>query len=414
MLIGLPEAPRLLARSATADWQYELMNRLNASGNSGTAQSRTPEPPQSNGQISGHVYRADNGKPLSRIIVTLDPSGRGTEQSQRTIADGSYRFSNVASGNYWVTAYGTGFVGSIYRRAKATSTSNNLVSSCPPDCVTLLSGQVVNNIDLRLISDPPITSLDKQLASLFPGVSDHLNPGVGRFSPDGKYFAIAFWGTSPSSPAPWQVPGGVFLYNPTSEVLKQIATNGGELAWGADDTLYMQGINYIAATISGASVTTRTITDFPDEIKAAFRQGLNGDESNDQYDVTSPRLCRGCAFTLTAKRTDGSGEQVIADIENGFIFDGKNSVVLYPDGNEIVSYRLATEKSQKTTLPVEALDLIDQTHEGSGHLVAYYANAPCEPDAASEETESKLLVPNNARLRRQQAPAIQVCFVKIP
>jgi hypothetical protein len=404
------------AESAWENLQYELVNRLNAIDKSGAPQVKPSAAPKSNGQISGHVYRADNDSPLSRIIVTLDPSGQGIKQSERTAKDGSYRFSDLAPGNYWVTAYGTGFVGSIYRSTKSTSTSNNMVSSCPPDCVSVASGQKIIAVDFRLTPDPLISSLDEQLANLFPGESDHISPGVGRFSPEGKYFAISL-GERTSR--------GVFLYDLASKTLQKVADNGFELAWGADDMLYIKGSDYSAgagsmdfyltATISGTNVAVRTITDFPDAINTAFRQELNGaNESNDEYVVTAARLCRGCPDTLAAKRTDGSGEQVIAGINSNFIFDRENSIVFYPDGNEIVLYNLATKKSQKTALPVEALDLVDQTQEGGGHLVAYYANAPCEPNAASEEAESELLVPGNVNPRRDQAPATHMCFVKLP
>lgn len=291
-----------------------------------------------------------------------------------------------------------------------------MTSGCPPDCVSVTSGKKITAVDFRLLADPPITSLDSQLASLLPGESNHLNPGIGRFSPDGKYFAIAL---------ARQTSQGVFVYDLTSETLRQVADSGAELAWGADDTLYVQGSGYFAGTghvdfyfaasISGTKVETRTITDFPDDIKAEFQQELSGEAaSNDRYILSADRRCRGCPDTLTAKRTDGSDEQVIADIDRNFIFDGKNSIVFYPDGNEIVSYNLASKRSQRTALPVEAQDLIDQTHEGASHLVAYYANRPCEPDAASEKAESDFLVPSNVDLRRQQPPAIHVCFAKIP
>ena len=378
-------------------FQSRLVEQLSAIDKNGVPQMKRSAAPPPNGQISGHIYRADNGKPLPGVIVTLDPSGTGIQRSKRTARGGSYRFSDVAPGSYWVTAYATGFVGSLYG-AKSPPFSGE---SCPPSCVSLASGQKVGAIDLRLIAAPPITSLDKQLAAMFPIEWDHLNPGIGRFSPDGKYFAIALTTNR------W---GGVFLYDLRSRKLTQGADTGGFLAWSADGTLYIQGSHDWTVTSSG----TKELTDFPPEIKAAFQQGLNGEPSNDQYVVTSPRLCRGCPFTLTAKRTDGSGEQVIADITRNFVLDGKNSIVFYPDGNEIVMFDIVTRETRKIELPVEAQDLIDQTQDRTGHLVAYYANAPCEPDAASEEAESQLLIPGNAKLRRQQPPAIHVCFVKFP
>lgn len=64
------------------------------------------------GSISGHVYRADNGEPLSKAIVTLTgPSERVT----RTEADGSYSFVNVSPGDYGIEVVRAGFIGGNYQ-----------------------------------------------------------------------------------------------------------------------------------------------------------------------------------------------------------------------------------------------------------------------------------------------------------
>jgi hypothetical protein len=62
--------------------------------------------------VTGHVYRADNGEPLSKAIVTLSgPSDRVT----RTEADGSYSFVNIGPGDYRVEVMRAGFITGIYQ-----------------------------------------------------------------------------------------------------------------------------------------------------------------------------------------------------------------------------------------------------------------------------------------------------------
>src|SRR5439155_23559777 len=101
-----------------------------------------------------------------------------------------------------------------------------------------------------------------------------------------------------------------------------------------------------------------------------------GEESHPRFFVSSERLCRGCAFTLTARRSDGSGEYEIAEIDRDFIFDADRALVLYPKlgpivPGSIVLFDLNTRQSREIALPVAAQVLLDQVQDGTGHLVAY-------------------------------------------
>ena len=79
--------------------------------------SNTNPTDQAPGRISGHVYRSDDGSPISKAIVTL-VKGNATdrqERSTRTDASGAYSFDDVAPSTYEVRAVKPGFISNYHR-----------------------------------------------------------------------------------------------------------------------------------------------------------------------------------------------------------------------------------------------------------------------------------------------------------
>jgi hypothetical protein len=85
------------------------------------------------GKISGHVYRADNGEPLAKAIVTLLVDTYSPDLMTRTESDGSYSFTNIDHGKYAVSASRTGFITGAHRSS-----------------ILLENGKKLDNIDIRL------------------------------------------------------------------------------------------------------------------------------------------------------------------------------------------------------------------------------------------------------------------------
>ena len=388
-----------------------------------------PIQPGAPGQISGHVYRADTGTPLANAIVALSSSLPGNAQSKRTATDGSYQFTALAPGFYWLSAYRTGFVGQVYGKNQPET-----VGVCPPSCVSLSAGQKLDGIDLRLSADPGITQMSEDgLSSAYPEKPLRLQFGPGRFSANGKFFAIAVTG---------QAAGGLWLYDMHSHGLT-LVSDGPEgtplefgirdWAWTGDDTLYLSGLltrhrighqAHVAVTMTGAA---KEVIEIPPQIATSFKEdealeppaGSGMSAHNDQYFLTSGRLCHGCGDTLSARPRNGGATRVIGEIDRNFAFDPERSLVFYPKLNfygtgSIVLFDLKSWHAQEVALPVAAEFLLDQTHDGTGHLVAYVVQGSCEPDASSEEAQSQLLVPGNAKLRREQPLSSHVCFAKLP
>jgi uncharacterized GH25 family protein len=112
-------------------------------------QSNSSAAPQQPGQITGHVYRADNNEPISRATVSLNPmGGRGVTittgpQSTRTDATGAYTFTTVTPGNYILVAQHSGFINEVFQR-----TLNGL----GPETVTVAAGETIGKMDIRLLT----------------------------------------------------------------------------------------------------------------------------------------------------------------------------------------------------------------------------------------------------------------------
>lgn len=74
-----------------------------------------PRPPQPPGKITGHVLRADTGRPLTKSSVMLMPEGRFTDsQTVRVDGNGVFEFVEVPPGRYRLTAERNGYVRQTY------------------------------------------------------------------------------------------------------------------------------------------------------------------------------------------------------------------------------------------------------------------------------------------------------------
>ena len=120
---------------------------ISARGYSAAAQQAVEAPPTpsqqpatpSAGSISGHVFRADTGAPLSGAMLTLmpdprtDPYHRVTFLGARTGPDGAYKFASLDPATYVLRVDDPGFV----------------TGDHPPPIV-LPAGQDIANIDFQL------------------------------------------------------------------------------------------------------------------------------------------------------------------------------------------------------------------------------------------------------------------------
>lgn len=413
----------------------DVYNRLDSIGQAEpTAAVRIPPSPaikpEAPGQISGHIYRTDTGAPLPNAIVTLIASPSGNTRLQRSAADGSYRFPAVTPRVYWLAAYRTGFVGEV-----SGNSGPQTLGTCPPSCISLSGGQKFNGIDLRLGAEPSITAMAEDgFATVYPEKPLHLTFGPARFSPDGKFLAITVGGEATEGRARlWLYDMHSHRLTPVTEGLHGTPLDYGihDWAWTTDDTLYLGGLfnrhrvghqAYVAVTMTGIA---KEIAAVPRQIAATFQEdealqssgGIDEETHNAQYIVTSQRVCRGCSYTLTARRRNGGAARLIAKIDRNFILDPDRSLVFYPklrffDGS-IVIFDLKTWQPQEIPLPVMAQTLLDQTRISTGHLVAYLVAGSCEPDASSEEAESQRMASVDIRLRQETQPW-HVCFVRLP
>lgn len=105
-----------------------------AKGNSQTA-------PAPSGTISGHVFRADDGRPISKAIVTLFIGATlMPDDTTRTEADGSFSFSNVSASTYLIKATRSGYVDGYFRDSESSGSTG----------IELAAGQTRQKMDIRL------------------------------------------------------------------------------------------------------------------------------------------------------------------------------------------------------------------------------------------------------------------------
>lgn len=347
-------------------------------------------------EVMGRVIRADTGEPVERALVHLSWLGVGSgELSQRTDPDGRFVFERVEPGDYEVLACRTGFVCQMFggRSVKA--------------------GQ---NLDMKEIKLAPssevISAKDDAFDAAYAEQRVHLGSfGPTSFSANGRLFAFSVGGMTTGDPVDvwsYDLEAGSLTPIAQTEEEKKQHWSIEDLAWGKEGTLYIQAENrvgpnrpvFLAATSAGTKVI------------GAFPEGV-GIGPTVLFDVVEERLCRGCAFTLTARRRDGTGSFEIAEITRDFVYDAEDSLVLYPEGG-IVVFDLNTRRSRKIAVPIEPLVLLDQIKTGTGLMVAYVTRGACEPEpsAHGEEEWVKINLPRNAELRRQPM-ASHICFVKI-
>jgi protocatechuate 3,4-dioxygenase beta subunit len=112
------------------------------------AQNNSSATPPQPGQITGHVYRADNNEPVSRAVVSLNPQGSravpvtGSPQSTRTDTNGAYTFASVTPGNYTLAAQHSGYINEAFVRA---------INGTSPEPFTVTAGETLSKIDVRLL-----------------------------------------------------------------------------------------------------------------------------------------------------------------------------------------------------------------------------------------------------------------------
>jgi hypothetical protein len=124
--------------SASACFANQQNTPLQSKSDSQSASARP-------GKISGHVYRADNGQPISKAIVTLFLGATRTpDRTTRTEADGSYSFLNVDVNTYAVEATRSGYVDGFFREDGEKSDLNRISH------IDLAAGQSREKIDIRL------------------------------------------------------------------------------------------------------------------------------------------------------------------------------------------------------------------------------------------------------------------------
>ena len=125
----------LFLSSVSACYANPQYGPAQAKNNSHSADTRP-------GKISGHVYRADNGQPISKAIVTLFLGATRTpDRTTRTEADGSYSFLNVDVNTYEIEATRSRYVDAFFREDGERSDVSH---------VDLTSGQAREKIDIRL------------------------------------------------------------------------------------------------------------------------------------------------------------------------------------------------------------------------------------------------------------------------
>jgi hypothetical protein len=101
-------------------------------------------PSQSPARISGHVYRADTGEPISDAVVSLEPQQtafNGFFPHARTESDGSFMISEAPPGVYSIDANAVGFLPKSYGVDGPQSR---------PKPVSIKPSQIIDGIDFRL------------------------------------------------------------------------------------------------------------------------------------------------------------------------------------------------------------------------------------------------------------------------
>lgn len=371
--------------------------------------------PQQPGAISGHVYRADTGKPLGSVTVMLGLISSSFGPPFRTVQtkpDGAYTFGDVPPGQYRVGAYLKGFTHGQYGPTSRFGSGWATIN--------LASGQELSGIDVKLHLLVSVRQMNEgALAAEFPTQRFWLGFGPGYFSPDGEFFAVL---VSTGSSAG----GQVWLYDLMNKHLMPATpnpplyseTDASIIGW-VGDTVYAKEsgeggsgpINYFAAAAEAA----RQISAVPAAVKVTLNPASarkSGTVSNGRFTVSaiSP-TCEHCTgLDLTVRPAKGGKPYVIAEGSwelDSFIFELDRSLVIYPtEGfpDAIISYALDTRHRRLSYLPNGAQHLLAARPEHGGYLVAYTSYGPCQGYGGQGG-----LYP----VHPQRAP-YNVCFAKIP
>ncbi|HEY2149841.1 MAG TPA: carboxypeptidase-like regulatory domain-containing protein [Vicinamibacterales bacterium] len=98
-------------------------------------------PPKGTAVLRGHVFDAQNGRPLRRALVrSMAPDAR-TNSSTLTDDQGAYEFRELPAGHYVLTASKTNFVSAQYGQSRQSEAGKTVI---------LLDGQTAEKLDVTL------------------------------------------------------------------------------------------------------------------------------------------------------------------------------------------------------------------------------------------------------------------------
>jgi Carboxypeptidase regulatory-like domain len=359
------------------------------------------------GQLSGHVYLADTGAPLSDAVVTLD---HHPEQRTRTGADGSYSFGSLLPGDYLVVVYKTGFLGSIY----------NLQGSAPTS-LTLKPGEKLDHVDFHLKPAPQVVEMkDDALTATFTSKERlYLHFMYGQFSPGGTRLAIV---TGDILNEEFEQ---VWLYDLGSHQLTPVTDKPTPgtlpsiqyLAW-AGNTLYVDGERRMGGhhfVIAASPDKVEEIAAAPPNVAGDFHE-ISHDLDGGPYVITVDRPSRGGDIQLRARKgKTGPDFTIAAAIQGDPIYDVASATVFYFGDSwsgKIVAFHLNTRRVQELDVPGGGGQLLDVERDGNGFLIAYTVPGSCNIEE-TPDGEDPWVLPTHVEYRTQHRPA-HICFVHLP
>jgi hypothetical protein len=234
-------------------------------------------------EITGHVYQVDTGRPLADVTVMLEsPQDSSSDRLQRTGEDGTYRFSGIAPGNYWVIAYRSGFVGSVHGVKSLENASEGLIPVAP--------GLKCADIDFQLSPAPEVTTvsgdgLERADSGSFSSDRKQFAPGAGvrHFVAGNSRFIVTAW------------QGQLAMATPDGEDPFNIATGGQELYSFVFDRQRSLVYYPVSGRYFGAIVCFELMTRRYQATPLPFSEGLNlldvkreGDRLLANYTVDGP------------------------------------------------------------------------------------------------------------------------------
>lgn len=411
---------------STERLKRQLAEEVNAAMLAGSGE--TPSAPRT-GQISGHIDAADTGKPLAgatvelKILMGPDPllPPSPARLLTHSAADGSYGFSSLAAGTYQVSAYHAGFAGGDFGSENSpgewtpltvpSEGRQNGVFHGPGGVKPLLAvAGKLDGIDLSLHPVPGVSEMNAEaLGADQPEDRVQAAFRYGRFSPDGKLFAVTIGDPEPQA---------VWLYDLASRRLTEAVPQSSQpltvdsMGW-IGDTLYAhKGLNnrgnpsYYVATVEG----TKEVAELPPAAEKALDKPLGSNAEglgNSRFKVKLQGALHG-SFSLDAQTADGRETIPITGGSwelQSFIFLPDRSLVFYPAPSypAIGVFDLNSRKVQEIYLPAMTLNLLDVKHVSGCLLIGYTTSGPCDPGLPSGGVE----------VRPRYRP-MNVCFTKIP